>query len=208
MTALDIQVALDEFTTRIPMSRLPALRLAFESRTGAFTTDDSFFETRMRAFLVDAWTREVLASDASELRETWRPTRHQRGLYEVLAIEDQHLLCRCLCRGVEFRVHKSAGYTSSEPPITSSTIGEIFSGFVAVAPTGDLACLPGPVFHPSKATQFLRKTASTKSARADDFFDAILRIRMRLDRFPGIDAKYVYTEVGLAAPDVFSATWR
>jgi hypothetical protein len=189
-----------------PAAKLAALRAAFETRTGAFTPDDAWFEARSRAFWDDAITRgsfgrEVEATLEAPARE-WIPRleRAHRGLFVVDGRLQSARILRDLWSGASFRVDdvdagSSDALAVASAPFDARLVGSLAEGVLHVG------MLPGAVFHSEEAIEPIAKVLEAARARGletDDALDALLRMERSLRALTRMKAAYAYRPEGLA----------
>jgi hypothetical protein len=193
--------------------RVLELRARFETRTGAFASEDSYFEARSRAFWCDAiarsrFGRDVEAELAADERGWLGPLeRAHRGLFRVAvdADVDGRSAASAARRlvdvwsGAEFEVTVLDDESSAELDAGS---GQLFDGRVVVS--GDartVALLPGAVFHPREATSPIDTVLAAARERAlstDDTLDALLRMERSLRSLSRVKAAYAYRPEALS----------
>jgi hypothetical protein len=198
--------------------RVLELRARFESRTGAFASEDSYFEARSRAFWCEAIARSRFGRDVeteltAEERAWLGPLeRAHRGLFRVAADVDDpagHAGRRAsdpgarrlvdVWSGAEFEVTVLDDESSAELDAGS---GQLFDARVVVSEDArTVALLPGAVFHPREATAPIDTVLAAARERAlstDDTLDALLRMERSLRSLSRVKAAYAYRPEALS----------
>jgi hypothetical protein len=197
--------------------RVLELRARFETGTGAFASEDSYFEARSRAFWCDAiarsrFGRDVEAELTAEERAWLGPLeRAHRGLFRVAADVDgpagptggaSAAGARSLVdvwSGAEFEVTVLDDESSAELDAGS---GQLFDARVVVSEDArTVALLPGAVFHPREATAPIDTVLAAARDRAlstDDTLDALLRMERSLRSLSRVKAAYAYRPEALS----------
>jgi len=187
-------------------SLVAAMRAAFESNTGAFAPEDSWFEERSRAFWRDAVTRgrfgrHVEALLSSEDRAWLGPLdRAHRGLFRA----DGRRLTDAWS-GAEYAVDDLEDDSRAE---LEAAEGQLFDGTVVAGEAPPLVVLlPGAVFHPPHATAAIGPVlASARAAGAPTHatLDGLLRMERTLRALSRVKASYAYRAeaLSLEAPAV------
>jgi hypothetical protein len=183
-------------------TRVAALRADFETRTGAFSPEDSWFEARSRAFWIDAVTRgqfgrEIGASlDAGEQRWLVPLARAHRGLFSA---EGGQLVDVWSGAVLAPTVIDEASRAELD-----AASGQLFDA--RVVGTDDpplIALLPGAVFHPRQATAAIAPVlaaARTAALQVDETLDKLLLMERSLRSLSRVKPAYAYR------PDALSAT--
>jgi hypothetical protein len=174
--------------------RVASMRVAFETRTGAFAPDDPWFEERSRAFWVDTLTRgrfgRSVALDLTEEESMWVGPleRAHRGLFRThgRALVD-------VWSGAELRATVVDEASRSELDACS---GQLFDARIVGAEHPlVVALLPGAVFHPRHATAAIESVLAAARAAClptDDTLDALLRMERTLRALSRVKAAYAY----------------
>jgi hypothetical protein len=187
---------------------LARARAAFEERTGPFEPGEPWYEQRIRCFLdfyVCDWEPSRSLLDAAPLSELERAVavaarRSVRGLYEILEDEPE-LRLRDMVGGARFRIARD-----TMPP-SDVRAGETFDGRLIVL-DGRIHLAPGIIFHPAEArAPLVELLGPASSLDRIEALDALLRMRMRLDRFTSMRARHIYRAEALADRDILSAAW-
>jgi hypothetical protein len=173
------------------------MRRSFEERTGAFGSEDPWFDARSRAFWDDALTRQgfarhVLLELPDETR-AWAAVleRSHRGLFYASISQGRRIL-RDLWSGAEFLVDEvdDAMRTALDAPSGP------FDGRLAALPDPvRVGLLPGAVFHPEDAADPIERVLEAGRDRdmaAEDVFDALLRMELRLRSLSRVKPAYAY----------------
>jgi hypothetical protein len=88
--------------------------------------------------------------------------------------------------------------------------GDVLDG--RIAPVGGaIHVLPGMIFHPEEAHEplvALLGRALTEGRARGDVLDALLRMRMRHDRFVSIHARHLYRVEALDTREIKAAAWK
>jgi hypothetical protein len=196
--------------------RVLELRARFETRTGAFASEDSYFEARSRAFWCDAiarsrFGRDVEADLTAEERAWLGPLeRAHRGLFSVAVAADvdgpggpaRAAGARSLVdvwSGAEFEVTVLDDESSAELDAGS---GQLFDALIVVSEDArTVALLPGAVFHPREATAPIDTVLAAARERAlstHDTLDALLRMERALRSLSRVKAAYAYRPEALS----------
>lgn len=193
---------------------LARARDLFHARTGAFEPGEPWYEARIRFFLdwyLCAFTSddgtspgERVASSPLEHAVARACRRAARGLYEVLETDGGLMRIADHLGGARFRVAHGTG------PVERLRVGDLFDGHL-VALDEHILVLPGPIFHPPETHEpialILARVRSEGGPEREALLDALLRMRMRLDRFTSMRARHVYRWEALAERDILSASW-
>jgi hypothetical protein len=208
-------VALEDVVDRMVRGADPATldraRHAFDAVTGTFVPGESWYEERIAAFFdfaVASFESGAIArafggrAEASEpeRRTAVAITRAERSLFRVA--EAGELRLECLIGGAHYRI----GADGSASRLRE---GDVLDGRL-VSLEGQLLLMPGPVFHPREAhdaiVQLLAQVRE-RGRRDDDLPDALLRMRMRFDRFTSIHARHVYRYEAIDRLEILAAPW-
>jgi hypothetical protein len=189
-------------------ARAAELRAEFETRTGAFSPDDAWFEERSRAFWCDALTRGRFGRDveeelSSEDRLCLGPLeRAHRGLFRAArdrrAERGQVLVD--VWSGAELVVTALEDESRAE---LDAAAGQLFDA--RVAGTDDplvLSLLPGAIFHPRSASEAIEAVIGAARARdlsTHDTLDALLRMERQLRALSRVKTAYAYRAEALSA---------
>lgn len=196
---------------------LARARAAFEARTGSFAPGDPWYEERIRASFDDAlgtFEGGALArafASRADLLETERAVaralpRAERSVFLALHVERGVAVCESIL-GARYEV-------AAIGPAERLRGGECFDGRLASI-GGALELLPGAIFHPAEAEEAIAAIAHELGERGlpagletqADLADAILRMKMRFDRFTSIHARHVYRYDALARMEILAASW-
>jgi hypothetical protein len=180
--------------------RTAAMRAAFESRTGAFSPKDSFFEARSAAFWDDALTRRAFGRElGKELSEDARAmveplARAHRGLFHVTPHEQAFRLVD-EWSGAEFvAVPTTTGLRDALERATSLVDGRV------VGASESVELLPGAVFHLADALEPMRALlpeARTRKLATHDVLDSLLRMDHALRSLSRVKAAFAYRKEAL-----------
>lgn len=180
---------------------LARARAAFEERTGGFEPGEPWYEQRIRCFLdfyLCEWEGSRRLLGTSEVADAC--VASTRGLYEILD-DTPELRLRDMLGGARFRIA-----ADTNPP-TEIRAGEVMDARLIVL--GDrIHLMPGIVFHPAEAREpLVDLLAQIDRSHRTDVLDALLRMRMRLDRFTSMRARHIYRPEALADREILSAAW-
>jgi hypothetical protein len=174
--------------------RVLELRGRFESRTGAFVSEDPWFEARSRAFWCDTLTRarfgREVEGELSEAERAWLGPLElaHRGLFRASA----GLLVDAWS-GAEFAISVLDDESAAELDAGS---GQLFDARIVVSEDAlTVALLPGAVFHPREATapiDGVLAAAREAALSTDDTLDALLRMERALRSLSRVKAAYAY----------------
>jgi hypothetical protein len=195
--------------------RVLALRARFEERTGAFVSEDPWFEARSRAFWCDTITRARFGREVEEefsaAERAWLVPleRAHRGLFSGLSFgapapkgSSSRLsfggptpkgVLVDVWSGAEFEIAVMDDESAAELDAGS---GQLFDARIVVS--GDartVALLPGAVFHPREATapiDGVLAAARERTLSTDDTLDALLRMERALRSLSRVKAAYAY----------------
>lgn len=177
--------------------RVAELRAQFEARTGAFVSEDPWFEERSRAFWCDAVTRAAFGREVerqlSEAERGWLGPleRSHRGLF--LAPADSTNALVDVWSGAEFAITLLDDESLAE---LSAGSGQLFDARVVVSgDAGTVALLPGAVFHPREATTPIHTVlaaAREQELSTVDTLDALLRMEHALRSLSRVKPAYAY----------------
>jgi hypothetical protein len=195
--------------------RVQELRARFESRTGAFVSEDPWFEERSRAFWCDTITRagfgREVEKELSDAECAWlRPLeRAHRGLFRASLVPGSSFeapapkgLLVDVWSGAEFAITAMDDESAAELETGSE---QLFDARIVVsADASTVALLPGAVFHPREATAHIDGVLAAARERAlstDDTLDALLRMERALRSLSRVKAVYAYRP-GALSPSV------
>jgi len=184
-------------------AKVAALRASFEQRTGAFSSDDPWFEERSRAFWNDAVTAGRFGRHVeSELAPTERAwlgplERAHRGLFR--GAKGNVLIDAW--SGAELLVTALEDQSRAELRASS---GQLFDGrVVAFEEPWTVALLPGAVFHAASATVpigLVIAAARARSLSTVETLDALLRMDRTLRSLSRVKAAFAYRPEALLPP--------
>ena len=213
-------VALPDLVERIAREADPdavaRARIAFEAMTGAFAVGEAWYEERICAFfdyaiasfedgaIARAHARRVGAHEA-ERSAIDAITRAERSVYRVERSE-RGLVCESLF-GARYRIAPDGVAAHFEG-------GERFDGRI-VALDGALVIMPGALFHPAEThaaidalhAEIGKRGLPPGAPSQEAIADALLRMRMRFDRFMSIQARHVYRYDAIERTDILAASW-
>jgi hypothetical protein len=186
--------------------RVAALRAAFEARTGAFASEDPWFEERSRSFWCDAVTggrfgREVEGALAPSERAWLGPLeRAHRGLFRAADRGGRGRLVDAWS-GAELLVTLLDDESRAE---LDAATGQLFDARVVAADNSwTVALLPGAIFHPRNATASIETVLIAARARGlatRETLDALLRMERTLRSLSRVKAGFAYRPEALAPP--------
>jgi hypothetical protein len=182
-------------------AKVAALRASFELRTGAFSSEDAWFEERSRAFWSDAVTagrfgRHVEGELGAAERAWLGPLeRAHRGLFRAAK---GNLLIDAWS-GAELLVTALDDQSRAELRASS---GQLFDGrVVAREEPWTVALLPGAVFHAASATVpigLVIASARARSLSTVETLDALLRMDRTLRSLSRVKAAFAYRPEALS----------
>jgi hypothetical protein len=185
-------------------ARVLEARADFQQRTGAFGSEDPWFEARSRAFWDDALTSgglaELVYSALPDEARSWVAplARAHRGLFVVTARDDEAVVVRDLLSGAELFVDQTDPGTSDALVAAVAPFdGRVVAGGLPVV----TALLPGAVYHPEDAKEPIAKVLETARARGlerGQTLDALLRMELSLCSLSRVKASYAYRAEALA----------
>jgi len=177
------------------------MRVAFETRTGAFAPDDPWFEERSRAFWVDAITHgqfgRRVAADLADDESVWLGPldRAHRGLFRA----DGGVLVD-VWSGAQ--VLPTVVDEASRAELDACS-GQLFDArLVGLERPFAVVLLPGAVFHPRHATAAIEPVlaaARAASLPTDATLDALLRMERNLRALSRVKAAYAYRPDALSS---------
>jgi hypothetical protein len=191
-------------------------REAFHAATGPFEGGERWYEERINAFfdfalasfedgaLARAFARRADLTD-DEQRAAIALTRAERSVFVVEAGAGG-LVCTGLF-GARYRV-------AATGVAARFSGGERFDGRI-VSLDGVLQLMPGAVFHPPEAENAIAHLLADVQAKGippavrsqAELADALLRMRMRLDRFTSIHPRHVYRYDAIERTEILAASW-
>jgi hypothetical protein len=210
-------VGLEDVVDRIVREAEPhaleRARASFDATTGTFAPGESWYEERIAAFFdfaIASFDRGAIArsfaarEDVSEgeRRAAIAVTRAERSVFRASASASEELVLECLIGGARYRV-------SREGAASRLREGDVLDGRL-VALDGRIVLMPGTVFHPREAHDAIAELLDRvrERGRADgDLPDALLRMRMRFDRFTSIHARHVYRYEAIDRLEILAASW-
>jgi hypothetical protein len=211
-------VGLSDLVERMAREADPAAiaraRTAFEAATGPFAAGETWYEERISAFfdyalasfehgaLARAFAARGDVSDADRAVAV-AITRAERSVFRVERT-DAGLVCESL-------------FGARYPVVATGTAtrwlgGERFDGRL-VSLDGGIEAMPGALYHPAETHEaidhLLREitTRGTGDRTHEAIADALLRMRMRFDRFTSIHAKHVFRYDALDRTEILAASW-
>jgi hypothetical protein len=186
--------------------RVARLRARFEGRTGAYVSEDPWFEERSRAFWCDAVTSgrfgRTVQSELSGSDRAWlEPLEHaHRGLFHAAPVEEgRHRLLVDAWSGAEFEVALLDDASHAE---LDAAAGQLFDARVVASELAEVALLPGAIFHPRIATAAIGPVLAAARARGlttHETLDALLRMERTLRSLSRVKAAYAYRPEALSS---------
>ncbi|MDB4942937.1 MAG: hypothetical protein JWP97_2471 [Labilithrix sp.] len=184
------------------------MRSAFEARTGAFGSEDPWFEPRSRAFWDDAVTTQGFAAlasahigdDAAALVEPFG--RAHRGIFRVDEHDERGALLVDLWSGAELLVRN---LDEAQAMTFEHAEGPMDARVVAGPVTGELYVLPGALHHGPDGLDPIRRVIDVAHDRAmatQDVLDALLRMELVFRRSSRVKAAFAYRVEGLSPAKV------
>ena len=178
---------------------LSSLREAFFARTGAFSSDDPWFERRTRAFWDDAVTRapgglgERFAPELgpAEAKVARSFARAHRGLF-LLEPEETRVRFVDLVSDAVFWVE---AFDSSTKAGIFHHEGGLCDARLVASSEGVVAMLPGAFFHPHDATPSVRNVLEEARARGmgtHATLDTLLVMEHRLCTLSRVKPSFAY----------------
>jgi hypothetical protein len=207
-------VALAELVERLAREAaeidIARARAAFEANTGAFAVGDAWYEERISAFFDfavasfegGAIARAHLPRDREAIAAI---VRSERSVFRVERVEGA-LVCVSLF-GARYRIAAQGVAARFEG-------GERFDGRIA-SHEGALHVMPGAIFHPAETHEAIdhllaevgKRGLPPQTRSQDALADALLRMRMRFDRFTSIQPRHLYRYDALERMDILAASW-
>jgi hypothetical protein len=188
------------------ISRVAAMRAAFEVRTGAFAPEDSWFEERSRSFWCDAVTHgrfgRAVEGDLTAEDRIWLPAleRAHRGLFRA----DGRILID-VWSGAQLALSVLDDASRAE---LDAGRDQLFDGRVVGADRPlVVALLPGAVFHSLAANTAIERVleaARATSLSTSETLNALLRMERTLRSLSRVKAAYAYRPEALSPPAVAS----
>jgi hypothetical protein len=182
--------------------RIAALKADFEKRSGAFSSEDPWFEERSRVFWLDAVTRGRLGRDVADALEApqrrWLEPleRAHRGLFRV---EDEALVD--VWSGAVLIPTLVDDASRAE---LDTSEGQLFDARIVGGESPPVvALLPGAFFHPSQATgpiEGVLDAARAAGMETDEVLDKLLLMERTLRSLSRVKAAYAYRAEALAMP--------
>ncbi len=189
-------------------------RVQFEALTGPFSAGEAWYEERISAFfdyalasfeagglaLAFAGRPDVTDDERAIARAI---TRAERSVYRVER-RGEALVTESLF-GARYRIARTGVAARFEG-------GERFDGRI-VSVGGALEIMPGAVFHPAETHDAMDRLLAEIGEKAptarsqEQIADALLRIRMRFDRFTSIQARHVYRYDAIDRTEILAASW-
>lgn len=214
------RVGLPELVERMTRDADPAVvaraRVAFEAATGPFVAGETWYEERIAAFFdyaLVAFDGGALAArfaargdvDPEERALALAMRRGERSVFRVERIGADRVLEGLF--GARYRV--------APVGVGGRLLGGEWVDGRLVSASGSLELMPGAIFHPSEAheaidaiVRSLREPGATERARSqEDLADALLRMRMRFDRFTSMHARHVYRYDAIGRTEILAASW-
>lgn len=212
--SLSLEALIEELARGTDEGEVSRAQAAFFELGGAYEPGEPFYEERSRAFfdwMVCAWQGGAVARRArrpgiDERRDVLLRalTAPMRSIFEVEAeaSAERGPRVRCLLGGAAFEL---------EPEGAAARLreGDVLDARV-VGVEGAVLLLPGPVFHPREAHEALREVLRRAVAEGREevaLCDALLRVRMRFDRFTSMQARHVYRYDALDRKEILAASW-
>lgn len=196
------------------------MRRSFQARTGAFRSEDPWFEPRSRAFWDDALTTQGFAREVRpRLDETSRPFADalgnwHRGLFDAPEVDDRGARLVDLLTGTELLVH----HLDEAQAIALAHAEGLVDARVVALRTADgrprLVALPGAFHHAPDARASILDVVAAAHARSmdpGDVLDALLRMELVFRSSSRVKASFAYRVEGLSrgrAPDAARAPAR
>jgi hypothetical protein len=173
-----------------------ALRIEFERRTGAFRSEEAWFETRSRAFWDDALTTPTFADRAGA------PLlgRAHRGLFVVDEVDRTGAVLRDLWSGVELETQH---LDEAQALAFEHAEGAFDARVLAFGSPPLLFALPGAYHHVPDALEPLGEildAARERDMSTTDVLDALLRMDLVLRSSSRVKVSFAYRASGLSRP--------
>lgn len=174
------------------------MRKTFEARTGAFQSEDPWFETRSRAFWDDALTTQQFAMlalprlpDGAKAAARHFATSH-RGLFVVDEADARGAHFVDLWSGAELLIRH---VDEAQAIALTHADGVIDARVIAASASGDLFVLPGAFHHPPDAREPIDRIVSAARQRhlsTETVLDALLRMELVLRSSSRVKASFAY----------------
>lgn len=207
-----LEDVIDRIVREADPRALDRARKEFDALTGGFSPGESWYEERIAAFFdfaIASFEGGAIArafaarSDVSDVerRSAIALTRAERSLFRAPPSEGE-LVLECLIGGARYRV-------SAEGTSARLRQDDVLDGRL-VALDGRIVLMPGAVFHPREAHDAIARLLDevrARGRRSDDLMDALLRMRMRFDRFTSIHARHVYRYEAIDRLEILAAPW-
>lgn len=211
MTAT-LEAVVERMEREADPAALAAARAEFEATTGAFAPGEPWYEERIAAsfdFALATWEGGRLArafAARDDVRDAERElalalVRAERSTFRVERREGT-IVCESLF-GARYRV-------TEEGTGARLRDGDRFDGRL-VAVGGRTLVAPGTVFHPAEAHEAIDRMLdeiAKRGAPRVNLSDALLRMRMRFDRFTSMHARHVYRYEAIEKLEILAASWH
>lgn len=213
-------MGLPELVERLAREAEPAVvtrgRAAFEASGGPFAAGDPWYEERISGFfdyliarfeggaVARAFARRADVSDEERTIAAAIP-RAERSLFRIERTEAG--LVAVSLFGARYRI--------SPVGVAARLLGGERVDARLVALAGGLELMPGAIFHPAETHEAIDRLLAEivdrgppVGARTQDALaDALLRMRMRFDRFTSMQARHVYRYDALERTEILAASW-
>lgn len=211
MTAT-LEAVVERMEREADSAALAAARVEFEAATGPFAPGEPWYEERIAAFfdfalgsydggrLARAFAARADVPDA-ERALALALARAERSTFRVER-RDGAIVCESLF-GARYRV-------ADEGTGARLRDQDRFDGRL-VAIDGRILVAPGTVFHPAEAHEAIDRLldeVATRGAPRVSLPDALLRMRMRFDRFTSMHARHVYRYEAIERMEILAASWH
>lgn len=184
------------------------MRKAFQARTGAFRSDDAWFEARSRAFWDDALTTQGLARLAEDrLDEASRAfvepfSRAHRGLFSAHDVDARGALLVDEWSGAELRVHH---LDEAQAIALRHAHGYVDARVVGIESAAQLFALPGLFHHAEEAREPMNRVldvARQRGMTTTETLDTLMRMELVHRASTRVKASVAYRAetVGAASP--------
>lgn len=181
------------------------MRASFQQRTGAFSAEDAWFETRARAFWDDALTTQGFAGLAADVlgaeSRAWADgfARAHRGFFVVEESSEDGALLVDLWSGAELLVH----HVDPAQTLSFDHAEGAIDARVASSPNGArLYVLPGAYHHAADALDpalEVLRAAKKRGLSTQEVLDALLRMDLVLRASSRVKAAFAYRIESLEA---------
>lgn len=175
------------------------MRAEFQRRTGAYTSEDPWFENRSRAFWDDALTTQGFGLRAAreELGETEQAiarcfARAHRGFFLVDEVDDRRAHLIDVWSGAELMVRL---IDETQALTLEHAEGPMDARVTSAPGTTDLFVLPGAFHHTADALEHaidVLVVARDRSYTTKDALDALLRMELILRSSSRVKAPFAY----------------